>query len=521
MKFKEQAPAALVLSALFAIGACGSDDPAGPDTPDPSIETTALAAGTVGERYAESVAATGGGGEYEWDLVDGTLPPGLGLSVEDPGGDDVIISGIPETAGSYTFDLQVQVPDGRADTATLTIEIFSEPLAIETLALVPALAGYEYSVQLEASGVDAAQASWSIVSGSLPEGLSLSSSGKFSGSPAGTDSVEIVVEASTGEASAQETFTLVVRAENTSRFDITILPAVPIPAQLRDNVAEAVRRWEAAIVGDLARFDAPEGELDIRDPNRPDNICRGFTHLADGTSIDDMIVIVNIGPIDEGGSFKPTEDGDSVFTNTIGSAGPCFIRDPNQNQQLEVGELPIVGVLTLDEFDLFSLEEDSQELATDLVQHEIGHILGLGALWSTFGLIEGAGTNDPRYTGEQGVAAYKEAGGADDSIPVENTGPAGTRDGHWRESVFDDELMTGGLKRTSFLSAMSIASFGDFGYEVDLAAAEGDLNLGTILGFGRTAPELWLHGDIGTHPIIGIGPDGTRTYVIPPSNQQR
>lgn len=514
---RPHAAGCVVLSLLLVMGC--SDDPSGPDQQPPTISTQTLPPGAVGEQYVESVAAAGGGGDYEWDIVDGALPPGLGLAVEDPGGDDIIITGIPEAQGQYTFDLRVRVPDGRADTARLAIVIHAGPLAVETIVLAPALAGYDYGVQLEASGAGAPQATWTIVEGSLPDGLELSSTGEFSGSPTGTDTAEIVVQVSAGEESAQEDFVLVVHEENTGRFDLTTLAVVPIPPQLQDNVAEAVRRWEQALVGDLTRFDAAEGELDIRDPEDTENACRGFTHLADGTSVDDMIIIINIGPIDEDGSWKPTEGDDSVFTNTIGSAGPCFIRDPNSNQQFEVGELPIVGVLTLDEFDLFTLEEDSEELATDLIQHEIGHILGLGVLWEPMGLLQGAGTSDPRYTGAQGVAAYHDAGGGDEAIPVENTGPPGTRDGHWRESVFDDELMTGGLSRTSFLSAMSIASFADFGYEVDTSAAEGDLNL-AIQALEQTPVTLWIHGDVGAGAIIGIDPEGRHTFVIPPLNQQ-
>ncbi|MFN2327099.1 MAG: putative Ig domain-containing protein [Gemmatimonadales bacterium] len=512
MRIIDSVPAALALSAIIAISACGSD-PAEPTTADPDITTTSLPAGMLGVPYAASVSASGGGGEYEWSISGGSLPPGLGLEPDDMSS-DLIITGIPEAAGDFEFDLRVEVPDGRTDVQHLAIGIGEpEPFGIENAALAPALVGYGYGVQLEAAAQGTAEVTWSIVEGSLPAGITLSSSGRFSGSPTMAGTYEIVIRASTPEESVQESFMLVVNEEDTSRFNLTVLPAVPIPAQLQDNVAEAVRRWEAAIVGDIPRFDAAEGDLDLRD--RSSGMCAGFTHLADGTSIDDMIIIVNIGPIDEGGSLKPTEDGDSVFTNTIGSASPCFIRSSGDG--VAVGDLPIVGVLTLDEFDLFNLEEDSQELATDLIQHEIAHILGLGSLWGMFSLLEGSGTDDPLYVGEQGVVEYKAAGGTRAAIPVENEGPPGTREGHWRESVFNDELMTGSLKRTSYLSAMSIASFADFGYEVDTSAAEGPLVIG-ILGMEQDPFELWLHGDVKTETLVGIRPDGTRTIIISPSN---
>lgn len=507
---------AVALAALALFVACGDDGPTGPSTPAPEIASTALSNGTIGVEYTESVAATGGGGGYEWKIVDGALPPGLGMAVEDPGGDDLIIAGVPEAAGRYRFDLEVRVEDGRADTASLSITIESE-FGVGTIALAPGLVGYEYTVQLEAVGTAGAQVTWSVVEGSLPAGLSLSSTGHFNGSPTQAGTAEIVVEASVGEESVREAFTLVVHEEDTGRFNITVLPAVPIPAQLQDNVAEAVRRWESAIVGNLTRWDVPEGAFTI---SNTEHFCSGFSDLTDGTSIDDLVVVVNIGPIDGAGSFKPTQDGDSVKTNTIGSAGPCFIRVAGE-EAIAGDSLPIVGVLTLDEYDLFGLEEESQELATDLIQHEIGHILGLGTLWQFRGLLEGAKTADPRYTGDAGIAAYRAAGGNEEAIPVENQGPLGSRDGHWRESVFGDpplpraELMIASLRETSFLSAMTIASYADFGYEVDTSSAEDELVLNSMSLMQEAPIQIQLHNDIGIGPVIGIDPDGRRRPVVP------
>ncbi len=48
-----------------------------------------------------------------------------------------------------------------------------------------------------------------------------------------------------------------------------------------------------------------------------------------------------------------------------------------------------------------------------------------------------------------------------------------TREGHWRELVFGDELLTGFLSGSDRpLSRMSVASFEDLGYTVDYAAAD-------------------------------------------------
>jgi hypothetical protein len=102
-------------------------------------------------------------------------------------------------------------------------------------------------------------------------------------------------------------------------------------------------------------------------------------------------------------------------------------------------------------------------------------VLGIGTIWTSKGLLTGAGGADPRFTGAQATAAYQSIfNTAIVSVPVENTGEAGTRDSHWRESVFNNEIMTGFLNngQSNPLSRVTAASLADLGYVVNLAAAE-------------------------------------------------
>jgi hypothetical protein len=58
-------------------------------------------------------------------------------------------------------------------------------------------------------------------------------------------------------------------------------------------------------------------------------------------------------------------------------------------------------------------------------------------------------------------------------VPVENTGGPGTRNSHWRERVFRNELMSSAIAGArNPLSRLTVASLGDLGYQVDLDAAE-------------------------------------------------
>jgi len=59
------------------------------------------------------------------------------------------------------------------------------------------------------------------------------------------------------------------------------------------------------------------------------------------------------------------------------------------------------------------------------------------------------------------------------AVPVENTGGPSTRNGHWRESIFFNKLMSGFIAEASNpISRMTVASLQDLGYVVNMGAAE-------------------------------------------------
>ena len=54
--------------------------------------------------------------------------------------------------------------------------------------------------------------------------------------------------------------------------------------------------------------------------------------------------------------------------------------------------LPVFGSVRLDAADVADLEANGRLF--DVVLHELGHVLGVGTLWGTHGLLQGAGTSD-------------------------------------------------------------------------------------------------------------------------------
>ena len=91
------------------------------------------------------------------------------------------------------------------------------------------------------------------------------------------------------------------------------------------------------------------------------------------------------------------------------------------------------------------------------------------------GLLEGEGTANPVFIGENAMREWGALSGTGRPmpVPVANTGGPGTREGHWRESVFGNELLTGFLDGgINPISRVTVAALQDMGYEVNYDAAD-------------------------------------------------
>ncbi|KAB7610401.1 peptidase [Amylibacter sp. SFDW26] len=154
-------------------------------------------------------------------------------------------------------------------------------------------------------------------------------------------------------------------------------------------------------------------------------------------------------------------DGDQGI---LGQAGPTILRPGD--------ELPIKGIMQFDLADILRLERNNS--LEDVILHEMAHVLGFGTLWARMGFIIGSGGNNPQFIGTAATREFRVLGGNRlGNVPVANTGSMGTREGHWRELVFGDELLTGFLSGSQRpISRMSIAAFEDMGYLVDYTEAD-------------------------------------------------
>ncbi len=144
-----------------------------------AIVTTALPTGVVGAAYpATSLQSSGGTGPYAWSVTAGSLPLGLTMSA---GGS---VSGTPTAAGDYSFTVTVDDSASHSASRQFTVTVVAALAVTSPVTLPVSVIGVAYSQTLTSSG-GVGPKTWSVVSGALPVGLTLSSDGVLSGTPAG------------------------------------------------------------------------------------------------------------------------------------------------------------------------------------------------------------------------------------------------------------------------------------------------------------------------------------------------
>lgn len=258
----------------------------------------------------------------------------------------------------------------------------------------------------------------------------------FTGAAEGSRSL---VFTSPGLQGAASTAIQVNAAPVAERFDIQLQFVSTSTIAQRAAFEQAKARIEQIVVGDV-----PAAAL------RSDATC-GDT-LVSGT-VDDLLIVVDLSYIDGAG-------------NVLGQAGPCLLRQ---------SKIPVVGRMQFDSADLAGMERNGT--LGSVILHEMLHVLGFGTMWPSAGLVTGTATTNPVFTGLSARDAFLGwNGGASYSgtpVPVEGTGGDGTKNSHWRDSVFRSELMTGWISGSSQpLSRTTVESLRDYGYVVDATKAD-------------------------------------------------
>ena len=151
-------------------------------------------------------------------------------------------------------------------------------------------------------------------------------------------------------------------------------------------------------------------------------------------------------------------------------------------------DLPVIAIVVFDTGDIGRLEANGSLL--DLAIHEMAHALGFGMdLWRDRGYLQnptirvpGGDPADPppdtHFTGPRARQEFGAAGGTSyvgAKVPLENDTDEygeGSLDAHWREAVFQDELMTATVGLNALVSRVTLGSLEDLGYAVNYDAAD-------------------------------------------------
>ena len=195
----------LVLLCISLFLGCPGPDENNCSAAAPTMSPETLPDGIADEAYSQQLTAFGG--EEVFSVVFGTaLPDGLTLS------EAGLISGTPGTAGEFEFSVRSTVDDTEAVCDYAAEQIADYTLTIEprncsasapdiTPATLPeGVVNEAYSQQLTAFGGEEV---FSLDSGALPDGLSLSEDGLISGTPSAAGDFEFSVGSTVDDSEAE------------------------------------------------------------------------------------------------------------------------------------------------------------------------------------------------------------------------------------------------------------------------------------------------------------------------------
>jgi hypothetical protein len=198
------------------------------------------------------------------------------------------------------------------------------------------------------------------------------------------------------------------------------------------------------------------------------NLIRGWPAMANGSPRKLRIHAV----------FEELEGGDPADKARV---------DRKEVLDSVVEGFPSFGTIRIDLADIDELIADGARFKQTVV-HEIGHVLGLGTLFDSRGLVRDKETA-PVYSGERGSLAFAALLGRDEGavpVPLQEEPPGTTRAFHWDEAALRLDIMSthldapfvppvgspDGVAQDSVISTVSAGALVDLGYAVRMERAD-------------------------------------------------
>lgn len=199
----------------------------------PYFLTSSLPNGAKGAAYSQFLAVAGGTPAYTFAVTAGALPAGITLNA---GTGE--IAGTPTVTGSFTFIVTVTDSDALTGSANLTLYIPSQP-AIANSSLPRGTVGTPYFGSLIGAG-GAVPYGFSVISGGLPPGLTLATTGGITGIPTTAGNYLVTIQIADSSLPV---------GTNSSAFTIVIGPADIVDAVTSMDEVVLIAGEDGALYG--------------------------------------------------------------------------------------------------------------------------------------------------------------------------------------------------------------------------------------------------------------------------------
>lgn len=168
-----------------------------------TLTPATLPGSTIGLTYTQTITAAGGVAPYSFSVSNGTLPPGLGLDATTG-----VINGTLTTGGTFIFTIKATGQGGCFGTRTYVVQVGCTALTFNPATLPNGTVGQNYNQPLTIT--PAGTYTFSLQTGSLPPGFTLSSAGVLSGITSQTGTFTFTVKALGGTCQGTKSYTLVI-----------------------------------------------------------------------------------------------------------------------------------------------------------------------------------------------------------------------------------------------------------------------------------------------------------------------